>query len=209
MAPQPSDIGFSPTVKAEQEARGSREAYARMEESGGWRTDVDERLAGFIAERNSFYLATVNAEGQPYIQHRGGPKGFLKVLDDKTLGFADYAGNRQYITLGNLKDNPRAYIFLMDYQNQRRMKLWGTARVVEDDPLLLEQLSDENYRARPERAILFALEAYDINCPQHIPPMMAEANFKDHLDSLQARIEHLEQDNIRLRKELAIRPSGD
>lgn len=108
MAQYPSDIGFTPTVKAEQEARGSRAAYAKMEESGGWRTEVDDVLRGFIAQRNSFFLGTANADGQPYIQHRGGPKGFLKVLDDKTLGFADYAGNRQYITLGNLKDNPKA-----------------------------------------------------------------------------------------------------
>jgi len=198
----PSDVGFSPTVKAEQEARGSRAAYAKMEESGGWRTDVDERLAGFVRERNSFYLATVNADGQPYIQHRGGPKGFLKVLDDKTLAFADFAGNRQYMSLGNLKDNPKAYIFLMDYENQRRMKLWGTARVVEDDAFLLEQLTDENYRGCPERAIVFTLDAYDINCPQHIPRMMAEDDFKEHVDFLQSRVEDLEQENIRLRKEL-------
>jgi predicted pyridoxine 5'-phosphate oxidase superfamily flavin-nucleotide-binding protein len=198
----PSDLGFTPSVKAAQEARGSREIYARMEEHGGWRTTVDERLKGFIRARNSFFLATANAEGQPYIQHRGGPKGFLKVLDERTLGFADYAGNRQYITLGNLKDNPKAYIFLIDYENQRRMKLWGTARVVEDDPFLLEQLSDETYPARPERVILFTLGAYDINCPQHIPRMMAEVDFKEHIDLLQCRIEELEQENIRLRKEL-------
>jgi len=199
----PSDIGFTPSVKAEQAARGSRETYTRMEEHGGWRTTVDERLAGFIQARNSFFLATANAEGQPYIQHRGGPKGFLKVLDDKTLGFADYAGNRQYITLGNLKDNPKAYIFLMDFENQRRMKLWGTARVVEDDPFLLEQLSDESYAARPERAILFTLGAYDINCPQHIPHLTAAEDFDEHIETLQGRIEELEQENIRLRKELA------
>ncbi len=198
----PSDIGFTPTVKAEQEARGSREAYARMEESGGWRTTVDDRLKGFIQARNSFFLATTNAAGQPYIQHRGGPKGFLKVLDDKTLAFADYAGNRQYITLGNLKDNPKAYIFLMDYENQRRMKLWGTARVIEDDPFLLEQLADESYAARPERVILFTLGAYDINCPQHIPHLMAAEDFNEHIETLQSRIEELEQENIRLMKEL-------
>ena len=173
-----------------------------MEETGGWRTEIDDRLRGFVQARNSFYFATASAEGQPYIQHRGGPKGFLKVLDNKTLGFADYAGNRQYITLGNLKDNPRAYIFLMDYALQRRMKLWGTARVVEDDPFLLEQLRDDGYRARPERAILFTLEAYDINCPQHIPLLLGEDQFKEQLDFLQARVETLEQENIRLKREL-------
>ncbi len=205
MATYPSDVGFTPTVKQEQEQRGSRAAYAKMEESGGWRTEVDDVLRGFIAQRNSFFLGTANADGQPYIQHRGGPKGFLKVLDDKTLGFADYVGNRQYITLGNLKDNPKAYIFLMDYEFQRRMKLWGTARVVEDDPFLLEQLSDETYRARPERVILFTLEAYDINCPQHIPHMLSADKFESQLSALESRIDQLEQENIRLRRELAER----
>ncbi len=203
MAQYPSDIGFTPTVKHEQELRGSRTAYAKMEESGGWRTTIDPVLQGFVAQRNSFFLGTASADGQPYIQHRGGPKGFLKVIDDKTLGFADYAGNRQYITLGNLSDNPKAYIFLIDYATKRRMKLWGTARVVEDDEALLEQLMDEGYRARPERAILFTLEAYDINCPQHIPHMLTDDEFETQLSALEGRIEQLEQENIRLRQELA------
>lgn len=203
MTKHPSDIAFTPSVKAAQEARGSREAYSKMEQSSKWQTEIDDRLAGFIAQRNSFYFGTANADGQPYIQHRGGPKGFLKVLDDKRLAWADYTGNRQYITVGNLEDNPKAYIFLMDYANQRRMKLWGTAKVVEDDAALLEQLMDNGYRARPERAVVFTLEAYDINCPQHIPHMLTDDQFKEQLDFLQARVETLEQENIKLKRELA------
>ena len=129
-----SDVAFTPAVKAIQAKRGSREQYAKMEARGGWRTTVTADLAQFLAEARSFYLATANAEGQPYIQHRGGPPGFLRVIDERTLGFADFKGNRQYITTGNLAENPKAYIFVMDYAHRRRVKLWGRARVVEDDP---------------------------------------------------------------------------
>jgi uncharacterized protein len=163
-----SDVAFTPSVKAAQTRRGSRAAYARMEDGRGWADRIDARLAAFIAERDSFYLGTTNAEGQPYIQHRGGPPGFLKVLDERTLGFADYAGNQQYITLGNLSDNPKAFIFLMDYAQQRRVKIWGTARVIEDVPELLERLADPGVKA--ERVILFTVEAWDLNCRQHITP---------------------------------------
>src|SRR5215510_8675324 len=161
-----SDVAFTPTVKAIQTERGSRDRYARMEEKGGWRAAVSSDLAAFLAEVRSFYLATANAEGQPYIQHRGGPPGFLRVLDENTLGFADFKGNRQYITTGNLADNPKAYIFVMDYGHRRRVKLWGRARVVEDGPALLARLWPEGYKARGEQAILFEIEAWDTNCPQ-------------------------------------------
>src|ERR1700743_4033938 len=135
-----SDVAFTPAVKAIQARKGSRDGYAQVEENGGWRTEVDERLAGSLAEANSFYLATANAEGQPYIQHRGGPKGFVKILDKNTLAFADYAGNQQFITQGNLSENPKAHIFIMDYAHRRRLKIWGEARVVEDDPALTASL---------------------------------------------------------------------
>ena len=125
-------------------------------------------MPGFIAELDTAFLATVSAEGAPYIQHRGGPKGFIKVLDDKTLGFADFAGNKQYITISNLAGNDRAYLFLLDFANRQRIKVWGRARVVENDPALMERLVDPGYRARPERAILFTIEAWDVNCSQHI-----------------------------------------
>ena len=165
-----TDIAFTPAVKAIQEQKGSRASYAKMQERGGFADKVTEDLAGFIAERDSFYMATSSAKGQPYIQHRGGPKGFLKVLDNKTLAFADFAGNKQYISMGNLSENDRAQLFLMDYPNRQRIKIWGRARVVDGDPELLERLVDPDYQARPERVFLFHIEAWDVNCPQHIKP---------------------------------------
>jgi hypothetical protein len=187
-----SDIAFTPTVKAEQTRHGSRDAYARMERKGGWQDSVTDDLAAFIAGRDSFYLATVSVDGQPYIQHRGGPPGFLKVIDDRTLGFADFGGNKQYITTGNLMDNDKAYIFLMDYANRRRIKIWGRARVVEDDPALMARLADPAYAAAPERAILFTISAWDVNCPQHITPRHTEAEIRAVVEPLRQRIAELE-----------------
>ncbi len=163
-----SDIAFTPTVKAIQTAKGSRTSYARMEAGSGWRGEVTPDLAAFLARLDMFYLGTANSAGQPYIQYRGGPRGFLKIVDNRTLGFADFGGNRQYISIGNLSENPQAFIFLMDYVNSQRIKLWGTAKVIEGDAALLTGLADPEYPARPERAILFAIEAWDANCPQHI-----------------------------------------
>ena len=187
-----SDIAFTQTVKAAQEARGSRRGYAKMEAKGGWRDNVTPDLAAFIAERDSFYLGTANADGQPYIQHRGGPQGFLKVLDDRTLGFADYSGNRQYITVGALEENDKAFIFLMDYPNRRRIKIWGRARYVEDDSDLLARLADDGYEAKPERAILFTIEAWDVNCPQHITQRFSLGEMAPTVDALKSRIAELE-----------------
>src|SRR5215468_10394039 len=164
-----SDVAFTPAVKAIQTKKGSREAYAGVERNGGWRTEIDDRLAAFLADTSSFYLATATADGQPYIQHRGGPKGFIKILDKRTIAFADYAGNRQYLTQGNLSENAQAYIFVMDYAHRRRVKIWGEARVVEDDPALTRALMPQGYRARPEQVIVFKIAAWDTNCPQHIP----------------------------------------
>ena len=195
----PSDVAFTPSVKAVQERHGSRQGYAHMEAKGGWATAVSPDLAAFIAEVRSFYLATASKDGQPYIQHRGGPKGFLRVLDGKTLAFADFSGNRQYITTGNLAENSRAFIFLMDYANRRRVKLWGTARVVEDDPELMRRLTVEGYRGRPEQVIVFTLEARDVNCPQHIPQMVFAEDIKEAVDVLKDRIAQLEQENAALR----------
>jgi predicted pyridoxine 5'-phosphate oxidase superfamily flavin-nucleotide-binding protein len=186
------DIAFTPIVKALQERRGSRHAYARMEEKGGWSNTVTPELAAFIAQRDSFFLATANAAGQPYVQHRGGPRGFLRVLDERTLAFADFRGNRQYISIGNLAENDRAFIFLMDYENRQRIKLWGRARVVEGDEALLARLMPANYKARPEQAILFTIDAWDANCPQHIPRMFAEDDVERIVGELKARIADLE-----------------
>ena len=199
MASPTSDIAFTPAVKALQERNGSRAGYARMAEKKDWHDTVTPDLAAFLAERDSFYLATASAEGRPYIQHRGGPKGFLKVLDDKRLAFADFGGNRQYISAGNLSENDQAAIFLMDYPNRRRLKLWGRARVVEDDPELLARLVEPGYKAKPERAFLFEVEAWDVNCPQHITPRYSEAEIAPALAKLQARIAELEAEVKRLR----------
>lgn len=186
-----SDVAFTPAVKAIQEEKGSRRGYAKMEEKAGWKDNVTEDLAQFIGERDSFYLGTANADGQPYIQHRGGKPGFLKVLDEKTLAFADFRGNRQYITSGNLSENDKAYIFLMDYPSRSRVKVWGCARV-SDDPELIARLSDADYNGRPEQAIVFEITAWDINCPQHITPRFSEAEVAEIVAPLKRRIAELE-----------------
>jgi predicted pyridoxine 5'-phosphate oxidase superfamily flavin-nucleotide-binding protein len=187
-----SDVAFTPAVKAIQTAKGSREAYAHVEAHGGWRTEIDERLAAALAEANNLYFATASADGQPYIQHRGGPKGFVKILDKHTLAFADYSGNQQYITQGNLSENPRAHLFLMDYAHRRRVKIWGEAHVVDDDPALLQSLMPPGYRARPEQVILFKIAAWDTNCPQHIPQKFDAADVAAALAARDARIAELE-----------------
>jgi len=194
-----SDVAFTPSVKAVQERRGSRRAYASMEAKGGWATTVSPDLAALIAGVRSFYFATASREGQPYIQHRGGPKGFLHVLDERTLAFADFSGNRQYISVGNLAENPRAFIFLMDYANRRRVKLWGNARVVEEDPELLKRLAVDGYRGKPEQVVVFTLEAWDVNCPQHIPQMFFAEDIVQAVDALKGRIAQLEKENAELR----------
>ena len=194
-----SDVAFTPAVKNFQERRGSRRAYSRMEENGGWQQTVTPELAAFIAERDSFFMATANANGQPYIQHRGGPRGFLRVIDERTLGFADYRGNRQYITLGNLAENDRAMLFLMDYENRQRIKLWGRARVVEDDAALIERLMPRGYKARPEQAIVFDIKAWDINCPQHIPRLIPAGNAEAQIATLQEKVRALESELNTLR----------
>lgn len=211
MRQYPSDVAFTPAVKAIQDQKGSRRGYARMEQKGGWATTISEDLEGFLADLDMFYLGTASADGRPYIQYRGGPPGFLKVLDETTLAFADFGGNRQYITLGNLSENPKAFLFLMDYANQRRVKLWGSARAVEGDDRLLERLSDPNYPGQVERAIVFALEAWDVNCPQHIHPRYTERQIRPVVDRLQRRIDELEQEVAKLRAERgpAPGPSGE
>ncbi len=170
-----------------------------MEAKGGWQTDVTPELAAFLAERDSFYLASASAAGQPYIQHRGGPKGFLKVVGEGSLAFADFGGNKQYITAGNLSENDRAHIFLMDYPNRRRLKLWGRARVVEDDADLLARLADPAYKARPERAIVFDIEAWDVNCPQHISRRYTEEQVAAAVAKMTDRIAELEAEVTRLK----------
>jgi predicted pyridoxine 5'-phosphate oxidase superfamily flavin-nucleotide-binding protein len=198
-----SDIAFTPAVKAAQTAHGSRPAYEKMEQRGGWQNRITAELKEFVADRDSFYLGTVNSDGHPYIQHRGGPKGFLKVLNDRTLAFADFVGNAQYISVGNLDENDKVFLFLMDYPNRRRIKIWGIAKVIENDQELLNRLTDEEYRGKPERAFVVIISAWDINCPQHIKPRWTEEEFATRVQNLQRLTNSLEQENQRLREELS------
>jgi len=193
-----SDVAFTSAVKAVQARKGSRQAYARMEERGGWQTRMTPDLVEFIGAQTSVFLATANSDGQPYIQHRGGPAGFLHVLDDRTIAFADFAGNRQYITQGNLADNPKAQLFLIDYVNRRRVKIWGEARVIEGDAELTARLMPQGYKARPEHVVRFTISAWDSNCPQHIPQrfeaadVAAAINERDqHIAALEAEVKQL------------------
>jgi len=197
-----SDIAFTTTVKTLQTARGSRGVYAKMEARGGFRTGVTDELADFLSGVDTAYLATANTDGQPYAQHRGGPKGFIRAIDDRTVGFADFAGNRQYITAGNLSENAKAFLFLMDYAHRRRIKLWGRARIVEGDAELTARLMPDGYRARPEQVILFTIEAWDVNCPQHIPRKFDAADVAAAVSRFEDRIAALEADNAALRAQI-------
>jgi predicted pyridoxine 5'-phosphate oxidase superfamily flavin-nucleotide-binding protein len=187
----PSDIAFTPTVKAIQQRKGSRASYERMEAGRGWSTAITPDLADFIAAQTSVFFGTASADGQPYIQHRGGPPGFLRVLDERTIAFADYRGNRQYISQGNLADNPQAFLFLIDYAHRQRIKIWGEARVAEDDPELVQSLMPEGYKARPEQAFILTVSAWDSNCPQHIPQRFEAADVAAALAERDRRIEEL------------------
>ena len=200
MKQQPSsDVAFSPTVKAVQDERGSRAAYARVERGGGFETLVNDDLADFLAEIDTGFLATVSADGQPYVQHRGGPRGFIRALDEHTLAFLDFAGNRQYVSTGNLRDNERVCLFLIDYARRRRIKVWGTARTVPATPELLAALALPGYRARVEQVVLITVTAWDVNCPQHIPQKLDAAEVAGVIEQLRARIAELEAENHRLR----------
>ena len=169
---KPDEVMFSATVRAEQARRGSRKGYANAAAKGRFQSEMSDEVIDFIASRNSAYLATAGADGQPYVQHRGGPPGFLRVLDASTIAFADYTGNKQYISSGNLAENERAFLFLMDYAEAQRLKLWGRARVVRRRPDLLARVADPGYGATVEQAIVFTVLAWDWNCSQHIPRLV-------------------------------------
>ena len=203
MSDNNATVVLTPAGQVEQARRGSAKGYARKL-AAGFPDRVTPDLAGFIAQLDTAFLATVSAAGAPYIQHRGGPKGFIKVLDDRMLGFADFAGNKQYITISNLAGNDRAYLFLLDFANRQRIKVWGRARVVENDPALMERLIDPGYRARPERAILFTIEAWDVNCSQHITERYTPDEIAGAVTGLRERIETLEAENARLRVRLEV-----
>jgi predicted pyridoxine 5'-phosphate oxidase superfamily flavin-nucleotide-binding protein len=197
--PPSSDVAFTPAVKTIQARKGLRPVHRSFEERGGFPTRITPDLAAFIAAQTSVFLATASREGQPYMQHRGGPPGFLHVLDDYTIAFADFSGNRQYITLGNLAENPKAHLFLIDYAHRRRVKIWGEARVVEDDEALIARLMPEAYKARPEQAILFTVAAWNANCAQHIPQRFEGADVAAALATRDGRIAELEAEVARLR----------
>jgi predicted pyridoxine 5'-phosphate oxidase superfamily flavin-nucleotide-binding protein len=199
---------FTPAAQRAQAERGSAKAYAeRIAE--GFPDKITPELASFIAEQDTVFLATATADGAPYLQHRGGPKGFIKIIDEKTLGFADYRGNRQYITLANLSENDRAFLFLLDSARKQRVKLWGRARVVEDDAALVERLFDNGYKARPERAILFTIEAWDVNCSSHIVARFTEADIEAAFAAIKEKIAALQEENAGLRAALAQRDKPD
>ena len=195
-----SDIAFTDTVKAIQTRKGSRATYERMERNGSWEHLITEDLKTEIEAQTSVFLATANAQGQPYIQHRGGPAGFLHVVDERTIAFAYFAGNRQYITQGNLDENPKAHLFLIDYARRRRIKIWGEAKVVEGDAALIEQLMPRDYRARPEQVLLFTVTAWDVNCPQHIPQRFEAADVEAALALRDRRIAELESEVLSLQR---------
>jgi len=195
----PSDVAFSPAVKDVQHRKGSRHAYERMERERGWRTEIDAELREMIEAQTSVFLATASAQGQPYIQHRGGPPGFLRVMDSHTIAFADFTGNRQYITSGNLAENDRAHLFLLDYTTRSRVKVWGTARMVEDDPALVERLLPPGYGARADQALVFTVKAWDTNCSKHIPQRFEAADVAAALAARDARIEALQRELAALR----------
>jgi len=195
-----SDVAFTPSVKMVQARKGSRRSYQRMEENGSWQSRITPDLAGFIEAQTSIFLATANVSGQPYIQHRGGPPGFLRVLDDKTIGFVDFVGNRQYITQGNLAENSKAQLFLIDYTQRRRVKIWGDARCVEGDAALTNKLMPQGYKAHPEALILFTVSAWDANCPQHIPQRVEAAKVAAVLVERDNRIAALEKEVNLLRQ---------
>jgi uncharacterized protein len=202
-----SDVVFSEAVKAQQTARGSRAMFEEREAQGGFRSQITADLAGFIGSIVTCYLATASAAGQPSVQHRGGPPGFLKVLDDKTIGFADFTGNQQYVTLGNLSENPRVALILMDYESRRRVKIWGSARIVADDAALLKTLFPEGYRARARQAIIIKVDAWDINCSQHIPEMFHAARVAETILELQTQISALASENDALKQQLRTQPT--
>ncbi|MCF3934923.1 pyridoxamine 5'-phosphate oxidase family protein [Acuticoccus sp. M5D2P5] len=202
-----SDVAFTPTVKALQAAKGSRELYEAIERRGGWRSTVDGRLRAALAGTRSAFLATASADGQPYIQHRGGPAGFIKVLDETTLGFADFTGNQQYISMGNAAENRKAHLFLINYARRQRIKIWGELSVVEDDPELIARVTPPEveagvYRARVERAFVLRITAWDINCPQHIPQHFEAEDVAQAVTVRDERIAALEGEIAVLREKL-------
>jgi predicted pyridoxine 5'-phosphate oxidase superfamily flavin-nucleotide-binding protein len=196
-----SDLVFPPAARRAQEQRGSAKAYAgRLEE--GFPGEITTDLAQFIARIDTAFLGTLTENGSPYIQHRGGPRGFIKIIDEKTLGFADYRGNRQYITISNIESNDRAFLFLFDPATRSRIKIWGRLKAVEGDATLIEKLFDQGYKAKPERVLLFTVEAWDVNCSQHITERYTKEEIQGAVAQIQQNFVALEAENKQLRAAL-------
>ena len=207
MAHDFGSLVFTPVVKALQEKHGSRRQYARMEQSGPPRDHLGEAESEFIADRDSFYMASTGQTGWPYIQHRGGPKGFLKEVDQRTLAFADFSGNKQYISAGNLMTDNRVALIMVDYPAQARLKILGRAEIPEGPQVQdwMERVRDPGYKTAIERVFVIHIEAFDWNCPQHITPRFTEEQIREALAPIETRMQELEQENENLRKELAQR----
>ncbi|MEP0942944.1 MAG: pyridoxamine 5'-phosphate oxidase family protein [Rhizobiaceae bacterium] len=200
-----ADITFTPSVLAEQTHNGSAEHYASFldpDEASGNRIGPAEKQ--FISERDGFYQATVSGNGWPYVQFRGGPRGFLRVMDEQTIAYADYRGNRQYLSTGNLRDDDRVSLILMDYPNRRRLKVWGRAKLIgaKEDALLLTKVKDPDYRALPERIVVITIEALDWNCPQHIPQRLTVEEFDAQLKPIRIEMAQLRAENEALKAKL-------
>ena len=208
MSATPSDIVFSAAVKAVQSRRGSRDQMAARGTGGGWPERISADLAGFIGTITTCYIATASAGGQPTIQHRGGPPGFLVVVDDTTIAFADFAGNQQYVTTGNLTENSRICLFLIDCENRRRVKIWGHARTVDDDPALIARLTPAASRARVQQAVIITVETFDVNCSQHIPQKFDAADVASTIKTFQARVRELDAENGELKARIAALEHG-
>ncbi|MFL6463568.1 MAG: pyridoxamine 5'-phosphate oxidase family protein [Bryobacteraceae bacterium] len=204
MANRYAELAFTPAIKAMQEKLGSRKTYERVEQSGNTNSQFGLAEKEFISTRDSFYMASVSETGWPYVQFRGGPPGFLKVIDDHTVGFVDFRGNRQYISVGNLSRDDRVSLILMDYPSRTRLKIMGRMEVHDgaDSKPLIETLRPPNYKAAMERAMLIHLEAFDWNCPQHITPRYTEGEIRTVLEPLTTRLQVLERENKDLRERL-------
>jgi predicted pyridoxine 5'-phosphate oxidase superfamily flavin-nucleotide-binding protein len=202
------DIANTPSVQAAQAQNDSAHLWANFKGDRAFDRFTENEI-DFIAERDSFYMASVSESGWPYVQHRGGPRGFLRVIDDRTLAFADFAGNRQYISLGNLAADARVSLILVDYAHRRRLKIFAHAQAksLADDPKLAEAIATPGYRGRAERAFVLRLDAFDWNCPQHITPRFDAPDVAQAVGTLQRRIEELESENARLR-DSALKPKG-
>lgn len=202
---------FTPLVKALQEKHGSRRQYARMETGSPAADRLGPDESTFLADRDSFYMATIGATGWPYVQHRGGPKGFLRVIDDRTVAFADFRGNRQYVSTGNVATDDRVALILVDYPARTRLKILGRAKVFESgaDEGWIERLREPGSKDVIERAYVFQVEAFDWNCPQHITPRYSEEQIREALIPFERRMEELERENERLRRQGHSDPTPD